>query len=110
MSNVQNRMIADQREKTTSNHIKNCKVDWFWGVYIPIYPPVATPLVMASSAVSKYQPLSRATHLTVRPTVGSRAYPVAAAQVCKLSLPEAVVCLLQTFRRHFSIALASPDS
>jgi len=44
-SHVQNRMIADQGEKTTSNHIKICKVGWFWGrgIYADI-PPVATPL------------------------------------------------------------------
>ena len=71
------------------------------------------PVRSASSAVSKYQPPSRAP--IKLSTVGSRAFPVAAAQVWN-GLPEAVVSSssLQTFRRQlkthlFSTFIPSPD-
>jgi len=36
--------------KTTSNHIQICKVDWFWWVYMYTdIPPVATPLQQATN-------------------------------------------------------------
>jgi len=55
----------------------------------------------ASSAVSEYQPVSRATHHRPSPITGRCASPTAAAEVWN-SLPEAVVSSssLLTFRRH----------
>ena len=44
---AQYRICPGSQEKKC--HIKNSYVDWFWGIYIPIYPPIATPLGLASA-------------------------------------------------------------
>jgi len=63
------------------------------------------PTWSACSAVSKYQPLGHTANQTVY-TVGSRAFPVAAAQVWN-GLPEAVTSSssLQSFRRQLKTHL-----